>query len=283
MDYTYTFKSLDKDSWLRTIVNIYEQIHHDGDRVILEFSDEINSASLKPFHIVTYACLIQDLINRNCSVNQGRSNKEVANYIYYDLGLQYYWKGVNHVDVEDRSILNLWRIIESEKDIYSRQVEEYFKNTFFTGKDTSRIQLSIVEAFYNVDDHAEANGNAFFFVLYDNNAKILSVAIADFGKGIATSVKEFDNSITKDEEALLRAIQEDFTVASTTHNKGKGLATIINCSDKVCIISGSASLEAIKDHAVAQSLGYEMPGTLIFFDIDLSNLEQEDILDEFSF
>lgn len=151
-----------------------------------------------------------------------------------------WWK--NHVDSVSDNIFNLWRIIETEKDLYAKNVERYFKNNFFKGKDLSVISLSMIEAYYNVFDHAEANGNAFSLIKYDKDSELLHVAVCDFGKGIAKSVRDFTPDITNDKDALLKSIEADFTVGSKSHNKGKGLDNILSCSSVVRIFCNNALL-----------------------------------------
>ena len=86
------------------------------------------------------------------------------------------------MDSESDNIFNLWRIVENQKDAYAIEVEQYFKKNFFRGKDLSIISLSIVEAFYNVFDHADANGNAFSFIKYEGQDEVLRVAFVISGK-----------------------------------------------------------------------------------------------------
>lgn len=166
----------------------------------------------------------------------------MASFICDELGLKYYWKGSNHIESIDTSILNLWRVVREEADLYTKRVAEYFENNYFRNKDLSSVSISMVEAFYNISDHAQAGENAFSLIMYNRQRNELKVAISDWGKGIVRTVREFDKSINSDKEALERAIQDDFTISSTTHNKGKGLSNILSCSDVVRIFSGNALL-----------------------------------------
>ena len=279
------FDNIDKTIWLKKIVQIVEDANNysKGDTIVLDFSSSIQKANLLPIHIVTYACLIHFLkIEKGCVVTQGMNNKEVADFIYDELGLKYYWKGSNHIESIDTSILNLWRVVREEADLYTNRVEEYFKNNYFRNKDLSTISISMVEAFYNISDHAKAGENAFSLIMYNHKRKELKVAISDWGKGIVGTVREFDKSIKSDTEALERAIQDDFTISSTTHNKGKGLSNILSCSDVVRIFSGNALLLKTSDQLKIFEVGFYYPGTLIYFDKDLNKLEDVDYLDDFN-
>ena len=278
------FENINKGEWLQTITDGIRNsaVVDVTEKIELNFSMDVKKDLLKPFHIVTYACLIQYLIDKGFVVLQGQTNKEAAAYIYSDLGLCKYWKGSNHEEVSGDEILNLWRIIESEKDLFSKRVENYFRNTYFRDKDTSAISLSLVEAFYNVFDHADAGNNAFSQVMYDADKKLLHVAVSDFGKEIVGTVRAFDSSIKTDTEALERAIRDDFTISSTTHNKGKGLDIILSCAETARIFSGNALLVKTTGGKRFIETSFAYPGTLIYYDIDLSQLEDLEIIDEFN-
>ncbi len=211
------------------------------------------------------------------------SNESIEKLFFEDLKFREYWNySKDHVDSESDNIFNLWRIVENQKDAYAIEVEQYFKKNFFRGKDLSIISLSIVEAFYNVFDHADANGNAFSFIKYEGQDEVLRVAICDFGKGISKSVRNFDSTIISDSDALKKSIEVDFTVGSKVHNKGKGLDNILSCADAVRIICNTARL--LKKHEVKiDNIDFDFNGTLIYFELYLGNLEEEEILDEFDF
>ena len=279
------FDNIDKTIWLKKIVQIVDDAknYSKGKTIVLDFSQSIQKDNLSPIHIVTYACLIHYLkFVRGCEVTQGQSNKDVANFIYDELGLKYYYKGTNHIESTDTSILNLWRVIREEADLYTKRVAEYFENNYFRNKDLSSVSISMVEAFYNISDHAQAGENAFSLIMYNHQRNELKVAISDWGKGIVGTVREFDKSINSDKEALERAIQDDFTISSTTHNKGKGLSNILSCSDVVRIFSGNALLLKNSDQLKIFEVGFYYPGTLIYFDKDLDKLEDIDYLDDFN-
>lgn len=192
-----------------------------------------------------------------------------------------YWSGgKNHVEASSSDIFNLWRIVDSEKDLYARNVEKYFNSNFFRNKDLSFVSLSMVEAYYNIFDHAYSGGNAFSIIKYDSEKEILNVAICDFGIGIAKSVRTFNNSIKNDKDALAKSIEVDFTVGSKSHNKGKGLDNILCCSDVVRILANNAML--VKSGNVRFfDTDFDFRGTLIYFDLCLKEAEEEEVLDEF--
>lgn len=212
-------------------------------------------------------------------------NNEVSEYIYNDLRFSEYWrKGKNYVEATSHtSIFNLWRITEEEKDLYAKRIEEYLRRTYFANKDLSVVSVGLVEAYYNVFDHAYAGGNAFSLIQFDEDTSILHIAISDFGIGIAQSVRNYDTSIPTDKEAILKAIEDNFTVKSTERNKGMGLSFIIAPSTEARIFSHKGLV--YKNGAAIEAYETDMsfPGTLIYYDIDLSRMEDEEIMSEFDF
>lgn len=75
----------------------------------------------------------------------------------------------------------------------------------FRNKDLSDVQSSIVEAFYNIFDHANAKGNAYIQIMYSKLREEIIIAIVDLGRGLVNTVKEFDKSIIDDCEAMIAA------------------------------------------------------------------------------
>lgn len=279
------FISADKGLWIETIVKALDKSKEfqESENVQLVIDENVKPSQLQSVHVVTYANLIQSLYDKGFQISQG-GDEVIAKYLYHDLGLKHYWtRKENHVGTDRSGYLNLWRIIESEKDFFSKEVEQYFKNKYFKDKDLSAISLSLNEAFYNVYDHADAGNNAFIQIMYDEKDSMLSVAVSDFGKGIVGSVKEHVKESLTDVQALEMAIKDGFTVSSTSHNKGKGLDVILSCADVARILSGEAFLYKRRGEISSRKLNFSFPGTLIYYEIDLSKLDDIDILDEFSF
>lgn len=280
------FNSLQRGKWIEQIANIrnnYAKLIKDK-YVSLRFNENLNAADFQPIHFVTLACLIQFLYQKKRQVLIASGNDEIRNMLFTDLQLQQYWSGgQDHVDSASDNIFNLWRIVENAKDLYSKTVEAYFKTNYFTGKDLSAISLSMVEAYYNVFDHADAEGNAFSLIKYDTDTEVLHVAICDFGKGIAKSVRNFNPTISTDTDALLKSIEVDFTVGSKVHNRGKGLDNILSCADEVRIFCNNALLLKNSQGVKTYKTDFCLSGTLVYFEIPLANLDDEEILDEFTF
>lgn len=130
------FESSNREGWLRTVSDVCnDQFHQfsNSKKCVIDFNRGIKTGELKPFHLVTLANLIHHLIQSGISTWISSNNSAVYSYIYNDLDFKQYWSGgKNHVNANmTREVLNLWRIVEGEKDLYAKRVEnEEFINEF---------------------------------------------------------------------------------------------------------------------------------------------------------
>lgn len=157
------------------------------------------------------------------------------------------------------------------------------KKNFYNDTDISAVKGCINEALYNVFDHADAKGVAYICLSLDTVIDKLSVAVCDFGTGIAHKVRKYDPSIKDDLSAIRQAIENQFTTKSKKHNRGYGLDNILSCcneDDIFKIISNKGTLIAINNKISTFALDYEFPGTLLYFEISINDLpEDEDYYD----
>lgn len=280
------FDSANKREWLAKISGLHSKyaLPIPPSDIYLEFSDSITVCHIEPVHLVTLACLIQYLVDKGHEVFLSKSNAELYDYISNDLDFSAYWRdGKNHVNANTSDdIFNLWRIVEAEKDLYAKNVETYFNRNYFEAKDLSAISVSLVEAFYNVFDHAKANMNAFSLLRYDKAKNKLFVAISDFGIGLARSVRNFNKEIPSDIKAIEWALEDHSTVKSTAHNKGLGMGNILAVASCARIFSGDGLVLVRSGALKSYKINFKFPGTLIYLDIDLDSFEDIEILDSFN-
>lgn len=72
------------------------------------------------------------------------------------------------------------------------------------------------------------------------------------------------------------------TVKSTKHNKGLGLGNIMSSVEAARIFSSYGLYVKINSEEKLLSTTFSFPGTLIYFDLDLSDLDNEEILETFN-
>ena len=101
--------------------------------VKIVLTDISSIKSIEPIHIVLLACLRQLLFDKgytyaNCHLSL--NNPELLKFFDEDINLGKYWKNnnpINHTDSNDETIFNLWRVVESDIDSYSRGITDYLK------------------------------------------------------------------------------------------------------------------------------------------------------------
>lgn len=275
------FNSLNKKEWIENIVFSCQSIDDD---IKLEFTDNLSVEKLFPIHLVTLACLIEAYNQADKKVYLDIKNVNLINYLLYDLRFSSHLKieGCKlESNISDDNVLCLWRVVNEEKDLYPKRVEDYFRRLSFKDKDLSPISEALVEVYYNIFDHAGAKGNAFSLLKFNPKSKILYVAVSDFGKGIAKSVRENTPNIKNDCIAIEKAIQDNYTVKSQRHNRGLGLGNILNCTKITRILCNSVVLISNNYNKNIFPIHFEYPGTLIYFEIDINKLEKEEYLTSF--
>lgn len=255
-----------------------------GHNFVIHFDEHIQKKDLEPLHLVTLACLIEHIFSTGNYALLSTDNAEISNYITADLGFQSYWSGgKNHVEAAfSTNIFNLWRIIDTEKDLYASNVESYLRSTYFSQKDLSSVNVCLVEAFYNVFDHAKANGNAFSLLSYDEEKGDLRGAICDFGVGIVQTIIDKYPDVKNDMEAVNLSIKTGITARSTDRNKGFGMGNIIDNVDNIRIMSGHGLFVKTGNDVKTYLTQFPFFGTLIYFDINLASLEDEVVMDSFT-
>lgn len=277
------FHSAARMNWLRDIAKFRSLCVPGVNEVVLSFPG-IELSELTPVLIVTLACLVECFNKNRINVNIDRRTT-VGEELFTKYRLKEYWLGgQNYAEAKDDSILNLQRISAPEKDFYGLRVGEYLKRRYFKSKDMTPVSNSITEAYYNIFDHAEADGNAFSMLSFDIEKSKLSVAVCDFGIGIAKTVKDFLKLDMPDEKAIHIALEDKFTIKSSSHNSGAGLGNIVSsCTEKdfLWLISNRGAL-AINDGFERQiALDFSFDGTLLFYTMSLDHFEDEEVINEF--
>lgn len=281
------FSSVDRGEWIRTIHRNITNVPtaEEGDIVALDFSG-IKPDDIQPVHMVTLACMIELFTQKRYPVGMLNRESPIGEFLFETLQFPKYWaEKQNYVPAVGAStIFNLWKFVDGEKETYSQRVHDYLHARFFQGKDLSAVKNSLLEAYYNVSDHADADGNAFSFIKFDKATGKLYVAVCDFGKGIAKTVREKLPEIQNDAMALRQAMEDLFTVKSQGHNRGLGLGNIRRtCTDGDAfrIISNSGFLYSGNNFVAIRETNNVINGTLIYYELSLSHFDDLDIISNF--
>lgn len=255
------------------------------DEICIRFEEGIRPRFLEAFHMVILSCLIDELKTKGYLIYIQAEN-ELYNFLFSDINIKAYWSSdpVPHVDCPDISNLNIWRIDERHKDNYAVSVSQYLQR-HFKGKDVSFISTALNELYYNVFDHANANGNAFSYIHFDKERNRIYVAVCDFGVGVAKTLRDKHPEFKDDEIALRESIKAGVSANTTSHNRGYGLDVIcssLEVGDSFRMISNNAFLYLYNNEVKTFNMkDLHFNGTLIYFDFSTKNFgSEEDTLND---
>lgn len=291
---TYLFPNCDKVQWIRSISVWSEQLSpsDEGDNCVkLTLGKGVVKGKFLPFHIVTLSCFIELIKKKGYLVLLNVKNRELSEFIHNDMNLTRYWKGEksDHIDSPDSSRLNLWRVTKGRAEEYEASVHRYFSNKF-SGVDFFMLKTCLTELYFNIFDHAEANGIAFSYIHYDDAEEMIHIAICDFGKGISKTIRAAYPDINDDEAALLMSLKKGVSARSNQHNAGFGLDNVVSAlsdDSTLRMASNKAFLICSKKtgniETKTYTLHFELKGTLIYFDLPISGFELTEINEEFTF
>ncbi len=290
MDNVFIYNSCSRRYWIFNTIRYRNSIvpsSSPNEVVNICFGGDVIKERFSPMHIVLLSCLIDELKTNNYKVRLFIENNSFKDFLWNDIKVSRYWRGnkIAYIPSPTPSKFNLWRILEEYQDSYAINVCEYFK-TLNRGKDFSGFQVALNELYYNVFDHADANGNAFSYINFDESDNSISVAVCDFGKGIASKIRSVYPEYLTDDYALEKAMDRGITSKSKEHNAGLGLyniATMLQDEDYLRILSNKSFAVCIGDLKKFYNLEVEFGGTLIYLKISLDSFPEEEIMDSYGF
>ena len=278
--------------WVRIVTEWRDKIPVSKKVEVIEivFDAGVQLTNFDPIHIVLLSCFIDEIQTKGYLVFLRFKDEKLYDHLFNEINLKTYWgrNKIDHIDSPIISDLNIWRITENGKEFYSISVHDYFKRSYFSEFDLSLLKNALNELYFNVFDHAEAHGNAFSFIRYDKEAGKIGVAICDFGKGIARTLREKYPNFENDSVALENSIKVGVSAHTQKYNKGFGLDNVTSSlrkGDILRIVSNEALLNIDDDNSNVRvlSLPFDFKGTLIYFDIAIDSFEKEEMLEDFSF
>lgn len=162
MSLSYTLDNSRREYWIEQINSIRTQIlRFSLDRIVeLNFCN-IKKEEFTPVHIVLLACLCEHLYRLKFNIRVNAS-AEIVDFLKEELKFHLYFDNSSneHIESENSSILNLWKVVKNRAQGYSISVTTFFRRTCFDGYDLTGLQTSLDEIYNNIADHSESNGNA---------------------------------------------------------------------------------------------------------------------------
>ncbi len=291
--FKFVFSTPDRESWIKYVSECRDKLTNatnPNEVIEIVFEENLSERNFYPIHIVLLTCFIDEIKSKGYLVKLSIKNKDLNKFLFEDVSLSIYWiEKIDHIESPTISDLNVWRIVENQKESYSINVTNYFKRNYFNGYDLSPLKVALNELYFNIFDHARANGNAYSYIRYSDDEKKFYVAICDFGLGIATTLRHKYPDFTTDKLALENCIKIGISSQTQKYNKGFGLdnvaSNIIKLNDQLRIVSNCALLRILdnKENAKSFELDFNFKGTLVYFEISIDNFEKEEIIEEFSF
>lgn len=284
----FSYDSCNKSDWIFNTIQYRDSIipsYSQGKVINICLGSDIVKERFEPIHVVLLSCLIDELKTNNYKVRLVIEDETIKDFLWNDIKVSKYWNGkrIAQIPSPTPSKFNLWRILEEYKDAYAINVCDYF-NTINKRKDFSGFQTALNELYYNVFDHADAKGNSFSYISFDDN--FISVAVCDFGKGIAQTIREAHPEYHSDVIALENAMKNGITSRSKSYNAGYGLydiATMLDDEDYLRILSNKSLAVCIGNSKKFYNLETEFRGTLIYLKISMSSFPEKEIVDSYDF
>ena len=196
--------------------------------------------SLKPHHVVSLACLLDEYQQARICITIDASDTPAYQYLRR-LGFLQRWLAPGWTNADDQALATrdltssrLWRFTVGEDTAFINETYARLKACFFAQKDVSALPSYLGEIINNVFDHAfaseAADRLAYALVQYYPSSGRLFVAVADFGIGIPNSVNRFltqhGHEAVSAVESVRRAMLPLFSSHSRPHNRGRGLDTL---------------------------------------------------------
>ena len=187
--------------------------------------------TVKPHHITTLACLLEEYRQAGIAIEFEPSNSVVFAYLR-TIGFLTRWGQPSEKErfqlPTDSTSFALWQAEPEQLTAYVTSAYQHYQAGYFAGKDLSFLTTYLAELFNNVFDHAFAlsiaQRPAFGMLQYYPSRKRLFIAVSDFGMGIPNSVNQFLQRTGQEPviaaEALRKALTFRFTSQSKPYNQG---------------------------------------------------------------
>lgn len=248
--------------------------------------DFTNTHDIKPYHIVSLACLIEEYFQEGVQIKFAQMERENDAVTYLrKLGFFQYWtpgfdrKKFNVCD--DRTSFCLWQLDDEMLYPYVSNAQAYFQRHFFVGKDLLPFNRALVEAFHNVIDHSKSMVSGYVFTQFFPKRKQIIISLCDFGLGISGTVNNYfsekNQPILTSKDAMQWAFTERNTIGSKSNNGGLGLDIISTITKSLRSSLVVISNDVVFDQQIDGTITYKdipdaFPGTQVVVTLNTQNL-----------
>jgi hypothetical protein len=257
-----------------------------------------NSVFLKPYHIVSLACLIEEYYLFGAKISFIKNHNKLCKYLDNIRFFEYWEEGFDRNTFTKTKIdttLCLWKINKEMISSYAKEAENYFTKNYFQNKNLEGINISLAEIFNNIYDHSYSNVDGYVLTQYYPKEDEIIISVCDFGVGIVSSVNgylsENGEAVLSHSKALELAFKKNFSTFSFPHNKGFGLdtlSTIVKAfSGEITVLANNGILLQKKNYITTRNIdNVTFPGTCLIVILNTKNLPSldfEQTIDEFCF
>ncbi|CAN5220062.1 hypothetical protein BH09BAC5_BH09BAC5_10470 [soil metagenome] len=234
--------------------------------------------SLKPFQLVSLACLAEEYYSRGKKIKVFFNlNKKSGRYIH-KIGYKHVWRPGTFQDKFLKFIQNstvpVWKLDRDNLEQFLISTEKFYRNQNLKKNATTPLRVALQETLNNILDHAGTK-NGYVISQYYEKSKSLEIVVCDFGEGIPNQINTYlranNIKLLKQEKALIKALERGFSTKSTPQNRGFGLNTVLSSVEatfgELLIISNKAFLlkqkrkKGVKEET--DQLEFSFPGTFI--------------------
>ena len=219
--------------------NRWEKVHGTAPGVRRVLVVVSGTLTVKPHHVTTLACLLEEYRLAGVAIRFESGNAEVYRYLASIHFFACFTQPAAaplppFTQPDDPTSFGLWPVEPEGMNDFVRSAYQHFKDYYFQDKSLDFLTIYLGEMFNNVFDHAFATAAtervAFAMLQYYPTSKRLLIAVSDFGMGIPQTVNRFLLSQRQEPvtapEALRKALELRFTAQSRPHNQGRGLDTL---------------------------------------------------------
>ena len=241
---------------------------------------------VRPSGVVFLSNLTKYLVRNGCEVTFCGMSKRTLAIEFLDDSLffeQHLGKKLNSSCSPRSTTLPLIEIQHSDSHSWIRStfIPWLSDCTSIAPHDLGELATCLGELFNNIDDHTELDVGSVFAQWYPQEERII-VAIADFGVGIPSTVSRVCAGLS-DNDAIMKAFEDEFTSRSTPRNRGAGLFFLLqnvvqNLGGKLEVNSARGSLKFEKDRNSYSVVPYARrgfcPGTMIVLEFSSAEIER---------
>lgn len=227
------------EQWIKGIELCRKKCKEDHISVlVIDFSE---TYFLEPYHIVSLACLIEENYKNNVSIEFVASTNYHINHYLTNIRLLEYWSSRFNrnafTKLKIETALCLWQVRNDMIDSYATEAQKYFQNAYLKGKSLDSLHISLTEVFNNIFDHSGSLVDGYVLTQYYPKIGKIVTSICDFGIGIPKKINQYwidhKKEMLPDDLALKAALKRKVSSQSTPHNRGFGLANILDSVSKL--------------------------------------------------